>query len=72
MMRARQKYVIELKNWRGDKKHQQGLRQLVDYLERIGHGQGGLTIFEFTQKGQKSWKQERIQVEGKKIFAVWV
>lgn len=67
-----QKYVIELKIWRGDEKHQQGLRQLADYLECSGHDHGALAIFDFTQKGQKSWKQELIQVDDKQIFAVWV
>lgn len=67
-----QKYVIELKLWRGDKKHQAGLRQLADYLDRTDHERDALVIFDFTQTRQKTWKQERIQVDGKKIFAVWV
>ncbi len=68
----RHKYIIELKIWRGEKKHQKGLRQLHDYLVRTGVEQGYLIIFDFTQKGQKDWKQERIQLEQKEIFAVWV
>jgi len=66
------KYVIELKVWGGDEKHQAGLRQLTDYLKRTGHDRGGLVIFDFTQKGRKTWKQDRIQSDGKDIFAVWV
>lgn len=66
------KYLIELKIWRGEQKHQEGLRQLSDYLERIGLETGYLIIFDFTRKGQKTWKQERIQFEQKSIFAVWV
>ncbi|MCP4348086.1 MAG: AAA family ATPase [Desulfobacterales bacterium] len=66
------RYVIELKIWRGDKAHQDGLRQLRDYLERTGCDTGYLIIFDFTRKGQKTWNQDRIQVEQKTIFAVWV
>jgi hypothetical protein len=66
------KYIIELKIWRGETAHQKGLRQLHDYLERSGVEKGDLIIFDFTQKGQKKWQQEQIQVEDKEIFAVWV
>ncbi len=67
-----QKHVIELKIWRGEKAHQAGLRQLADYLERTGHDEGALVIFDFTKTGQKTWKQEQIQVDDKEIVAVWV
>jgi hypothetical protein len=67
-----QKHMIELKIWRSQKAHQAGLRQLADYLERTGHHEGALVIFDFTKKGQKTWKQEHLQVDGKEIFAVWV
>jgi len=66
------KYVIELKIWRGNTAHQKGLRQLYDYLDRIGLDDGYLVVFDFTQQGQKEWKQEHFQVEEKDIFAVWV
>ena len=66
------KYIIELKIWRGEVAHQKGLRQLHDYLERSEVEKGYLIIFDFTQKGQKEWKQEQIQVEDREIFAVWV
>ncbi len=65
-------YIIELKIWHGEKKHQKGLQQLYGYLERTGHERGYLIIFDLTKKGQKTWKQDRIQVDGKEIFAVWV
>lgn len=69
---GRYKYLIELKIWRGEAAHQRGLRQLHDYLDRTGLDTGYLIIFDFTQKGQKTGKQERIQVAQKIIFAVWV
>jgi hypothetical protein len=66
------KYLIELKIWRGEQKHQKGLEQLSDYLDRSSLETGYLIIFDFTQKGQKTWKQERIQLKQKSVFAVWV
>ena len=66
------KYIVELKVWRGDVAHQRGLAQLGDYLERANLTTGYLVIFDLTQGGQKTWKQERIQLEKADISAVWV
>ena len=65
-----QKEVVELKIWRGEEYHQQGLKQLADYLDFQGVDSGWLLIFDF-RKG-KSYKTEAIQVAGKKLFAAWV
>lgn len=67
-----QREIIELKRWRGEEAHQRGLRQLADYLECTGHERGALVIFDLTQKSQRRWQQEHIEVDGKTIFAVWV
>ena len=66
------KYIVELKVWRGDAAHQRGLAQLADYLERAHLTSGYLIIFDLTQGGQKTWKQEHIQLEHADISAVWV
>lgn len=66
----RQKYIVELKIWRGEKYHEQGLEQLVDYLERQHVDQGYLISFNFNQN--KEYKEEEIHKSGKDIFAVWV
>jgi hypothetical protein len=65
------KYIVELKIWRGPKAHEEGLKQLADYLERQGLDEGYLVIFDPRAK-EKSWAQEWIEVAGKKVFAVWV
>jgi hypothetical protein len=65
------KYIVELKIWRGPKAHEEGLKQLADYLERQGLDEGYLVIFDPRAK-EKSWAQEWIEVGGKKVFAVWV
>jgi hypothetical protein len=64
------KYVIELKIWRGEKSHEKGLKQLVNYLDIHGLSQGWLLIFDDREK--PTWREEVIQRDGKEIFAVWV
>lgn len=64
------RYVLELKIWRGPKKHQEGLQQLSDYLDTYALQEGYLLIYDFS-KG-KQYKEEHIQFKDKTIFAVWV
>jgi hypothetical protein len=65
-----QKEVVELKIWRGDEYHQQGLKQFSDYLDFQNLKHGYLLIFDFNKK--KQYKSESIKFKGKAIFAVWV
>ena len=64
------KYIIELKIWYGAKLHEQGLLQLVDYLERQNQNKGWLLIFEHQRK--KTWGKKATRKKGKDIFSVWV
>ncbi|MEJ6951049.1 AAA-like domain-containing protein [Natronospora cellulosivora (SeqCode)] len=64
------KHIVELKVWRGEKYHQKGLEQLSDYLERQNVDKGYLLCFDFNQN--KEYKQERIKLKDKEIYAVWV
>ena len=64
------RYLAELKIWRGEAAHQQGLLQLSDYLNRLSLTEGYLLIFDNAKR--KSWKKEWVEVEGKKVFVVWV
>lgn len=64
------RYVVELKRWRGEAYHQQGLRQLSDYLDTYGLREGYLLIFDFRK--EKSYRTEDIAFQDKEIFAVWV
>jgi hypothetical protein len=63
-------YVIELKLWRGQQAHENGLEQLTNYLDSLGLEEGALLIFDHSEV--KDWKMEEIVHNGKKIFAVWV
>jgi hypothetical protein len=65
-----QRYVIELKIWRGPKKHAEGLQQLSDYLDNYGLTEGYLLIYDFRK--DKVYQEEQIAFRDKQIFAVWV
>jgi AAA+ ATPase superfamily predicted ATPase len=61
-------YLIELKIWRGEAAHQEGLIQLADYLDRIGLDTGYLVIFDNNKT--KTWGKDWTEVNGKRIY--WV
>jgi hypothetical protein len=65
-----QKYIAELKLWRGEKAHAKGLLQLADYLQKQALTEGYLIVFDHSET--KEWRSEWATVEGKKIFTVWV
>lgn len=64
------KYIVELKIWRGQEAHAEGLAQLADYLERQLLEEGYLLVFE--QLKEKSWGSGWEVVHGKKVFVVKV
>ena len=65
-------YVIELKLWYGEKAHENGLKQLCGYLDSLNLNNGYLIIYDSRKSGQKQWKQDKIMIDGKEIFMVWV
>lgn len=65
------RYVIELKVWRGPKKHKAGLNQLADYLKGQHLDKGYLIIFDF-RKTTKSRDKKWLKAKRKEIYAVWV
>lgn len=65
-----EKYVVELKIWRGEAAHQKGLKQLADYLQRMNLNQGYLLVYDFNTT--KTYKEEKVVVDGKEICAVWI
>ena len=64
------KYIIELKVWRGEEYHEKGLKQLADYLDINNQSKGYLLVFNFNKN--KEYKKEELTVEGKEIFEVFV
>ena len=65
-----EKFVAELKIWRGEKAHGKGLTQLTDYLDRQNLNEGYLLVFDHSEV--KKWDSDWIEVNGKKVFMVWV
>ena len=65
-----QKEVIELKIWRGEEYHQEGLKQLSDYLDFQGIKNGYLLIYDFRK--DKKYRSENIKFADKEIFAIWI
>lgn len=64
------RYVVELKIWRGEKAHQDGLEQLDKYLDDLGLTEGYILIFDHNKKRRK--KSQWINYNGKKILQVFV
>lgn len=65
------KYIIELKIWRGPKKHRAGLKQLSDYLKKENLDKGYLLVFDF-RKRTKSRDKKWLKSGKKEIYGVWV
>ena len=72
MVYREEKFVIELKIWRGPEKHKKGLKQLGEYLDLQGLSGGFLVSFDFNKTDSRKGQYERIHAHGKDIFAVWV
>ncbi|NJL12977.1 MAG: hypothetical protein HC913_08265 [Microscillaceae bacterium] len=66
----KQKHFLELKVWRGEEYHQEGLEQLSNYLDLYQLEEGYLLIYDFRKT--KEYKQEQIAFKDKQIFAFWV
>ncbi len=63
------RYVIELKIWRGEEYHQEGLNQLSDYLDIYNLKNGHLLIFNFNKN--KEFKQDIIKYNEKTLYTTW-
>ena len=67
-----QKYIVELKVWRGESYHQVGIRHLCDYLDRQNQNSGYLLIYDLRKEMGKQGEWEKIENQGKEIYAAWV
>jgi len=66
------KYIVELKIWRGDSYHREGIRQLCDYLDRQNQSAGYLIIYDLRRESGRVGYHEKIEDHGKEIFVAWV
>ncbi len=69
---AHRKYIVELKIWRGEAYHRAGIGQLCDYLDRQNQRIGYLLIYDLRKEMGKQGEWEKIEIEGKEIYAAWV
>jgi len=66
------RFIIELKIWRGDSYHEEGLKQLCTYLDSQQVDTGYLLIFDLRKEHLQPDQLEMIDMENKKIIAAWV
>ncbi|MDQ1354716.1 MAG: hypothetical protein QG657_5025 [Acidobacteriota bacterium] len=66
------KYIIELKIWRGESYHQEGIRQLCGYLDAQNETTGYLLVYDLRKESGLIGKNEFIETDGKTIFTAWV
>jgi hypothetical protein len=69
----KQQFILELKIWRGDSKHEDGYTQLANYLASKNIDCGYMLTFDFRKKGDDSFSENKwIECNSKKIFDVVV
>jgi hypothetical protein len=66
------KYIVELKIWRGEAYHKEGIGQLCDYLDRQNERIGYLLIYDLRKESGQSGKWEKLESQGKEIYAAWI
>jgi len=62
-----EKYIVETKLWRGEKRYQAGKRQLASYLDKEGVGKGYCIVFDHRRNAQSRYEREL--VSGKEIVS---
>jgi hypothetical protein len=67
----KQKEVVELKLWYGERRYEAGLNQLAKYLGNESLGHGYLVVFDRREAASKEYSFKEHKVSGKKILA-WV
>jgi len=66
-----QRFVLELKIWKGELYNEQGVEQLLGYMDKLDEETGYLLTFDFRKKPERikpTWRKE----SGKKVFEVRV
>ena len=67
----KQQFILELKIWYGDSRHEDAYEQLAKYLKSKNMDCGYLLTFDFRKKGDNSFSENQwIEWDGKQIFDV--
>jgi hypothetical protein len=67
----KQQFILELKLWYGDSKHQDSYEQLATYLKTKNHDCGYLLTFDF-RKNADAEPAKWVEYDGKRIFDVLI
>ena len=65
-------FVIELKLWKGEAKHEKAYEQLAGYMGTKGFESGYLLTFDFRKDVHKKPYAKWVDFDGKRIFDVVV
>jgi hypothetical protein len=68
----RDQFIVEIKIWYGDKRHEDACSQLAGYLESKKEDTGYLLTYDFRKEHNKQPKAEWVEYNGKRIFDVMV
>jgi hypothetical protein len=69
----KQQFILEIKIWYGDSKHEDGYEQLANYLTSKNIDCGYMLTFDFRKKGDDSFSDNKwVECNGKRIFDVVV
>ena len=66
-----QQFIVELKIWRGEKRHERAYDQLLGYMDKMNLREGYLLTFDF-RKNKKQQQEWTTAGNNKKIFNVIV
>jgi hypothetical protein len=64
---GKEQFIIELKIWKGEQKHEQAYKQLIEYLNSKNKNEGYLLTFDFRKKRAKKPSAKWVR-KGKKKF----
>jgi hypothetical protein len=67
----KQQFILELKLWYGDSRHEEDYKQLAGYLKSKNMDSGYLITFDFRKHGDERFAENKwIEYDGKRIFDV--
>jgi len=67
----RQQFILELKLWYGEKRHQEAYKQLATYLKSKDISEGYLLTFDFRKNPDETYAENKwVEYDGKRIFDV--
>jgi hypothetical protein len=69
---GKDQFIVELKIWHGDSKHQEAYEQLLGYMDSKNASEGYLLTFDFRKDKNKHTQAEWAEFDGRRIFDVVV